>query len=594
MALTFLPVRTPSTVGILVLTLDKYLQSEIEIALNEYQYIFFANNANEASSILAEDQIGVAIIDISTLESDDKDLISEILSFHPELVLVSFLEAGSTHNLVTLSEKYNVYRYLKIPCARKQIANCVNGAVKKHLKQYGNKDVVKTDGSFLQFFHRKKRIAIIAVAIATVLLMLLLTMINPDTEDNEQKQVLTQSQQADINNTEKMVHKNSDVTLPTETISVIDHILLNAHEAYKAEHYFDPEHDSALHFYIKALNLEAKNQEALTGLKRVLNLMVDNINASLKDEKYHHAVKLSNTLVKTLPNSSLTGPLLKHLSNKGLMLVDQAKQLADNGELDAANAMLANAAILLGQNHVEISATESYISSTPEQTGQLNEFLEKAQLRLNNDNLTKPTGDSAKFYLLSLKKMTPGNDKIASLLIELADKLLDHANMAMNVNNIPKAKYYLQEAKTLDVRAGTISRLEDEIIAQEDTTPAPVSVSATAQQFPDPESDTIQKSIEKQEKINKLLILARKSYNSELYFLPENNNASHFLLLAKKIDPHNENSNYSLNELADKTLSMIQIKMADEQKAEAITLINHVKQLGVRTEEIGKLEQEVN
>jgi len=595
MALTFLPVRTPSTVGILVLTADKYLQSEIELALNVYQYIFFANNANEASSILAEDQIGVAIVDICTLEVDNRDLISEILSFPPNLVLVSFLEAGSTHNLIALSEKYNVYRYLKIPCARKQIANCVNSAVKKHLKQCGNKDTEDTDSSFLQFFHRKKRLAIVAVAIATILLMLLLAMIKPGTEDNEQKQVLTQSQQVDINNIDNMFHKNSDITVPTETISIIDHTLLNAHEAYKAEHYYDPEHDSALFFYIKALNLEPKNQEALTGLKMVLNLMVDNINASLKDEEYHHAVKLINTLVKTLPNSSLTEPLLKHLSNKGLKLVNKAKQLAGNGELDAASATLTNATILLGQHHVEISAAKSYISSTPKQSGQLNEFLEKAQLRLNNDNLTKPTGDNAKFYLLSLKEMAPGNDNITSLLTELADKLLEHANMAINENNFPKAKYYLQETKTLDVRPEIISRLEEKIIAKKNTTvPAPVSVFTPAQQLPDPQSDTIQKRIEKQEKINKLLIFARKSYKSEQYFLPENNNASHFLLLAKKIDPHNEDINYSLNELADKTLSIIQIKLADRQMAEASALINHVKQLGVRTKEIGKLEQEVN
>ena len=66
------------------------------------------------------------------------------------------------------------------------------------------------------------------------------------------------------------------------------------------------------------------------------------------------------------------------------------------------------------------------------------------------------------------------------------------------------------------------------------------------------------------------------------------------MLLAKKIDSHNEDINYSLNELADKTLSIIQIKLADEQMAEANALIKYVKQLGVRTEEIGKLKQEVN
>jgi hypothetical protein len=60
------------------------------------------------------------------------------------------------------------------------------------------------------------------------------------------------------------------------------------------------------------------------------------------------------------------------------------------------------------------------------------------------------------------------------------------------------------------------------------------------------------------------------------------------------IDPHNEDINYSLNELADQILLMIRTKLADKQMAEASSLINHVKQLGVRTEEIRKLEQEVN
>ena len=127
------------------------------------------------------------------------------------------------------------------------------------------------------------------------------------------------------------------------------------------------------------------------------------------------------------------------------------------------------------------------------------------------------------------------------------------------------------------------------INSRNDTDPVTASISTPEQQ-----SDIIQNRIQRQEKINELLILARKSYNSEQYFSPENNNASHFLLLAKKIDSHNEDINYSINELADKTLSIIQIKLADEQMAEANTLFNHVKQLGVRTEEIGKLEQGIN
>ena len=581
MALKFLPVQTPSTVGILVLTRDKYLQSEFELALHEYQYVFYAGDANEASRILGEDQIGVIIIDANILEADDRELISEILGLYTELLLIPFVETGNTHNLADLSEKYEIYRYLKIPCTHKHIASCVRGAVKKYLKLYANKD--NTDNSSLTFLLRHKHIAATAMVFVTILLIFMLTTINPDTESNDQEQTLTQNQQPGINN---VIHENPDVATPIETISIIEQILLNAHDAYRAKHYYDPENESALFFYIKALNLEPNNQEALTGLQIVLNLMVDNINTSLNNEEYYYAVKLSSILAKSLPNNSLTEPLLKHLSGQGLNLVAQAKNLADNGELDTANTVLLNAKILLGDNHAEISAAESYISSITEQSSQLNNYLEKAQIRLNNENLTKPTDDSAKFYLISVKEMAPGNDKLNSLLIELADKLLGHANTAINENNIPKAKYFLQEAKTLGVKTEIISHLEENIIAQKDTAPA--------HQLIEPQSDSIQERIEKQEKINKLLISARESYNAEQYFSPENNNASHFLLLAKMTDPLNEDINYSLNELANKIISIIQNKLTDKQMAEARNLINNVKQLGIRTEEIRKLEQEVN
>ena len=587
MALKFLPVQTPSTVGILVFTRDKYLQSEIEISLHEYQHIFFASNTNEASNILADGQIGIVIIDTNILESDDSDLVLEMLSFFSELIVVSFLEAGSTHNLVALSEKYDVYRYLKIPCAHKKIANCVRSAVKKYLKQYVNKDIEDKKSLSLPSFLRNRNIAAIAVVI--VPLILLLTMIDPSTENNEQEHVLTQNQQLDTNNINNIIHKNSDVTIPTEPTSILEQILLNAHDKYKTEHYYDPEQDSALFFYVKALNLDPNNQEALTGLRMVLNLMVDNINVSLKINQYHQAVKVSNIMVKTLPNSSLNEPILRHLSEQGMILIAQAKKLADNGELDAANASLANAVILLGLNHEEISAAESYISSATNQSSQITELLKKVKLRLSSDNLTKPTNDSAKFYLLSLKEMAPEHHKISPLLLELADKLLGYTNTAIDENNISKAKYFLQEAKALNVRTESISKLETIINSRNDTESVTAPISTPEQQ-----SDIIQNRIEIQEKINELLILARKSYNSEQYFSPENNNASHFLLLAKKIDSHNEDINYSINELADKTLSIIQIKLADEQMTEANTLINHVKQLGVRTEEIGKLEQEIN
>lgn len=593
--LKFLPVETSSVVGILVLTTDEYLQPEIELALHEYQHIVFTGDTDEAFKLLSDGQIGIVIIDANILETDDNDLIAEMLSSFSKLVLVSLIETGNTQGLATLSEKYDIYRYLKVPCTHKQIVNCVKSALKKHLKKYGNKNTESNGYRSLPFLLYNKHIVAIVIAVTTIVLVILLTIFNPDTESNQQN-VLVQNQEQTVEQTGNSALSKSTPTIPSKAISAIDQFLLDADAAYKIENYYVPEQNNALFFYIQTLHLEPKNQKALTGLNKVLNVMVDNIDTSLKQKKYHHAVKLGHLLAKKLPDGSLTKQLLKPLSDQGLALANQAKRLADDGELDLAKLMLIDATTLLGQDHVEINIAQAYISAPVEPNNQFHKFLEKAQLRLNSENLSKPINDSAKFYLLSLDEIAPKNDKVTSLLNQLADKLLKHADTAINKDNIPKAKYFIQEAKTLGILAKTsaISTLEKKIITKNNIQQniAPVTLSISTKKLTNPQATSIQERIKKQEKINALLASARKASIAKKYFSPKNNNASHFLLLAKKINNQNEDVIYNLNELADKILSIIKIKLADKKMTEANTLINHAKQLGVRVDAIRKLEQE--
>ncbi len=75
-----------------------------------------------------------------------------------------------------------------------------------------------------------------------------------------------------------------------------------------------------------------------------------------------------------------------------------------------------------------------------------NLLLKNAVARLQQDRLIEPAGDSAKYYLLTLRSLDPGNPGLAAALSDLGTRLVVKARRAIGLAQYDAARSWLDEA----------------------------------------------------------------------------------------------------------------------------------------------------
>jgi TonB family protein len=167
-------------------------------------------------------------------------------------------------------------------------------------------------------------------------------------------------------------------------------------------HLIDPERDSALFYIREALQIEPDNGAAQDAEKALAMRLLSEAHSAIDRRDFAHA----------------SGWL------------EAAKGIAAADNIDAAQRSLASA-----RREADADAWAQLLKSATE--------------RLQQDRLIEPANDSAKYYLVTLRGLDPGNAGLAAAMQDLGARLVAKSRRALTLGQYDAARSWLDEAGTI-------------------------------------------------------------------------------------------------------------------------------------------------
>jgi TonB family protein len=167
-------------------------------------------------------------------------------------------------------------------------------------------------------------------------------------------------------------------------------------------HLIDPERDSALFYVREALQIEPDNGAAQDAEKALAMRLLSEAHSAIDRRDFAHA----------------SGWL------------EAAKGIAAADNIDAAQRLLASA-----RREADADAWAQLLKSATE--------------RLQQDRLIEPANDSAKYYLVTLRGLDPGNAGLAAAMQDLGARLVAKSRRALTLGQYDAARSWLDEAGTI-------------------------------------------------------------------------------------------------------------------------------------------------
>jgi TonB family protein len=167
-------------------------------------------------------------------------------------------------------------------------------------------------------------------------------------------------------------------------------------------HLIDPERDSALFYVREALQIEPDNGAARDAEKALAIRLLSEVHSAIDRRDFAHASTW----------------------------LEAAKGIAAADNIDAAQRLLAGA-----RREADADAWAQLLKSATE--------------RLQQDRLIEPANDSAKYYLVTLRGLDPGNAGLAPAMQDLGARLVAKSRRALTLGQYDAARSWLDEAGTI-------------------------------------------------------------------------------------------------------------------------------------------------
>jgi TonB family protein len=167
-------------------------------------------------------------------------------------------------------------------------------------------------------------------------------------------------------------------------------------------HLIDPERDSALFYVREALQIEPASSAAHDAEKALAIRLLSEVHSAIDRRDFAHASTW----------------------------LEAAKGIAAADNIDAAQRLLASA-----RREADADAWAQLLKSATE--------------RLQQDRLIEPANDSAKYYLVTLRGLDPGNAGLAPAMQDLGARLVAKSRRALTLGQYDAARSWLDEAGTI-------------------------------------------------------------------------------------------------------------------------------------------------
>lgn len=237
-----------------------------------------------------------------------------------------------------------------------------------------------------------------------------------------------------------------------------------------------PEDQSALHYYGKALAMDAAHPVAMAELEAVLGRVLQTVNDHLESGEWNAAHRIAVQVAKYRPGHALVTRTQETLDASTEQLVNQAIEVAQDGEYERAEELLVSAERLPGRNPQYFTAVRESIAEMQRARLAAEEdraaraaladeaaktaWLDRINSAIANGNLIAPSGASARDLL---RETNAWVEERQALQAELLSSLVARTEQFVAADRLEEAETYLNAAVEVSGDPGGFAELRTAI-----------------------------------------------------------------------------------------------------------------------------------
>jgi TonB family protein len=499
-------------VELVVFSTDEAFLQTLREAVGNAHRIWHVPSADKVCDLLLAGQVGILVLDVQALAEEVGVFVAQIKRQFPDLVLVVAGGRETEHLLANLISAGTVYRFIHKPMSPGRAKLFAEAAVKKYVEQRKRAPAAPPRASAGPGKPRLLKLAAAALLVAAGIAAWALY---------HQKSVHdAPPRAAAVDNAapETSLVGRADTALAANRLAAPNDD--NALDLYLQALARNPADAAARtdlaavqeRLWAKAENalLEERLDEAATAIETARKAGVDGARIALltarlakSRDRFKTATARPRTPDDTRPEASADagrraellglaearikeGHLIDSENDSARFYIREALRIDPAGNAvqaarqSLAAALLASARADLERRdfehashlldaadgigsaaNVEIARELLAAARRQAETDAWDQLLKAGRERLQQDRLVEPATDSAKYYLMTLRGMNPGNAGLASALQDLGLRLVANARRALDLKQYDAAHSWLAEATAVgysSAESGAVSR----------------------------------------------------------------------------------------------------------------------------------------
>ena len=420
----------PTRESLVVLTRDKALVETLKVLGSEHNIVTVDAESDLAGELVGK-QMGVAIIDASSLASPVERLTEKLKSQFPDLVLIV---AGGINDQTALAAQITsgtVYRFLHKPVSEQRVRLFVDAAWRRHGEEIPAQ-VVPDEPS------GPPRATLIIGAAVTVALL-----------------------------AGWWVTRKSDPTPVVPTVMAperdeqLESLLKKADAAFASGALVTPPNQSAADLYKQAQHRNAGDPRPAAGIEKIITYLLSSAEDQLHAQHLDEAQKLTDQARALKPDHVRVAFLSTQIGKeRERFVLNQARQAASSGNIEQAIAVLDGA----GKDSKAATVVAEARQELEQQKldDRISDYLAKATERLHAGQLVEPAQDNARFFIESARAVAPNEPQVRQAQKQLEEQLVAEVRKALAAGNAESAQHWIDAAADSGVSRDDITDLTKE------------------------------------------------------------------------------------------------------------------------------------
>jgi TonB family protein len=425
---------------LIALTRDPQLVAALKTVSDPSHAVLPVGSEVDLSGALLTHQGGVAVIDCAAVASAVPQLIDRLHTQFPELVLIVAGRADQQGMLASHITDGSVHRFLHRPLSVQRVRLFVESAWRRHA-QGG----VVPEAAPAPPPPRRGRAVLVLLGLAALLGIAAPLAWRALRTPPEAPHVAAAPNAA----------------APAGDDAALESLLTRADRALAAGALVAPPAENAADLYRKALERNARDPRAVTGLEQVIARLLTAAETELQQQHLDAAQTLTDQARAIGPDHARVAFLAAQIgAQRESAVLNKAQRAAAGGDVAGALATLEDAAH--GEHRSTLVEEARQQLAQKQLDSRVADYLSRGREALARGALLAPVEDNARFYIQSARALAPGDAAVQQSLQELIALLQREAHQSLGARNADQADIWIAAAADLGADRAQVSALRGE------------------------------------------------------------------------------------------------------------------------------------